>query len=71
MLPGMTLDPRAYDPVLKVKTPPLSTRLGPEEMDLLTKLAAEFSLTRSNLTRRLLVEGLLKLQQQRDDLALQ
>ena len=71
MIPGMTLDQRSYDPVLKSKTPPLSTRLGPEEMDLLTKLAAEFSLTRSNLTRRLLVEGLLKLQQQRDDLALQ
>jgi hypothetical protein len=61
MLPGMTLDPRAYDPVLKAKTPPLSTRLGPEETKLLTKLAAEFNLTRSNLARRLLVEGLLAL----------
>jgi hypothetical protein len=47
--------------MLKARTPPLSTRLGPEEMDLLTNLAAEFNLTRSNLTRRLLVEGLLEL----------
>ena len=65
MLPGMTLDPRAYDPMLKAKTPPLSTRLGPKEMNLLTNLAAEFNLTRSNLTRRLLVEGLLELRDRR------
>ena len=61
MLPGMTLDKQAYDLALKAKTPPLSTRLGPEETKLLTKLAAEFNLTRSNLARRLLVEGLLEL----------
>ena len=65
MLPGMTLDPRAYDPVLKVKTPPLSTRLGPEEMRLLAELAAELNTSRSNLTRRLLVEGLLELRNRR------
>ena len=59
------MDPRAYDPVLKVKTPPLSTRLGPEETKLLTKLAAEFNLTRSSLARRLLGEGLLELRGRR------
>ena len=70
MIPGMTLDQRSYDPVLKSKTPPLSTRLGPEETKLLTKLAADFNLTRSNLARRLLVEGLLQLQRRPDELAL-
>ena len=65
MLPGMTLDPRAYDPVLKAKTSPLSTRLGPEEMRLLAELAAELHTSRSNLTRRLLVEGLLELRNRR------
>lgn len=61
MLPGMTLDARASDPVLIKKTPPIATRLGPQEMRLLAEMAVEFETTRSNLARRLLVERLVQL----------
>lgn len=60
-LPGQVLDQRASDPVLIDKTPVLSARLGPEEMQLLADLAKEFKTSRSNLTRRLLVQGLIAL----------
>jgi hypothetical protein len=63
MLPGTTLDPRSYDPELKAKTPPLSTRLGPKELDLLRQMAEEFETTRSALARRLLVRALLDLRE--------
>jgi hypothetical protein len=61
VLPGRTLDHRASDPELIDRTPVLSTRLGPQELCLLTELAAEFNTSRSNLIRLLLVEGLLEL----------
>lgn len=60
-LPGRTLDGRASDPVLIEKTPTLTTRLGPEELQLLHALADEFETTRSNLARRLVVKGLIEL----------
>ncbi len=61
VLPGQVLDNRASDPKLIDKTPVLSARLGPEEMRLLTELAAEFNTSRSNLCRRLVVQGLIAL----------
>ena len=61
LLPGRILDARASDPRLIEKTPVLSARLGPAEMRLLTKLAAEFNTSRSNLCRRLVVQGLIAL----------
>ena len=61
VLPGQVLDNRASDPELIDKTPVLSARLGPEEMRLLTELAAEFKTSRSNLCRRLVVQGLIAL----------
>jgi hypothetical protein len=61
LLPGRVLDSRACDPELISKTPVISTRLGPAEMDLLADMAAEFNTTRSNLCRRLVVKGLLEL----------
>ena len=61
VLPGRVLDERASDPELIDKTPVLSARLGPAEMRLLTELAAEFNTSRSNLCRRLLVQGLIEL----------
>jgi len=61
MLPGTTLDRRAYDPKLKTKTPPLVARLGPRELDLLQVMAKKFGLTRSALARRLVVKELIAL----------
>jgi len=61
MLPGTTLDPRSYDPVLKAKTPPLVARLGPVELNLLRQMADELGITRSTLARRLVVKGLVEL----------
>jgi hypothetical protein len=60
-LPGRVLDTRASDPELIEKTPVLSARLGPAEMRLLSELAAEFNTSRSNLCRRLVVQGLISL----------
>ena len=61
MLPGTTLDKRAYDPIMKAKTPPLVARLGPNELDLLKVMAKKFGLTRSALARRLVVKELIAL----------
>jgi hypothetical protein len=61
VLPGRVLDERASDPELIDKTPVLSVRLGPAEMRLLTELATEFNTSRSNLCRRLVVQGLIEL----------
>ena len=66
MLPGTTLDPRSYDPELKAKTPPLSARLGPAELDLLRLMADKFGTTRSALARRLVVQGLIELSDRRE-----
>jgi hypothetical protein len=66
VLPGCVLDQRASDPDLIERTPVLSARLGPEEMHLLAELASELKTTRSNLTRRLLVQGLLELGDRRE-----
>ena len=65
VLPGSVLDQRASDPDLIERTPVLSARLGPQEMRLLAELAAELNTSRSNLTRRLVVEGLLELRNRR------
>ena len=65
VLPGCVLDQRASDPDLIERTPVLSARLGPQEMRLLAELAAELNTSRSNLTRRLVVEGLLELRNRR------
>ncbi len=65
VLPGRVLDARASDPELVEKTPVVSTRLGPAEMDLLRDMAMQIGVTRSNLTRRLLVQALLELRNER------
>jgi hypothetical protein len=36
-------------------------RLGPNELALLQEMAEEFGMTRSNLSRRLVVQGLIAL----------
>ncbi len=65
MLPGTTLDRRSYDPSLGDKSMPLSARLGPTERRLLDEMAAQIGVTRSNLARRLLVQALLELRDER------
>jgi len=59
--PGATIDLRVSDPELQARTPVVTARLGSSEMELLTQMAMTFSLTRSSLTRRLVVAGLLQL----------
>lgn len=63
VLPGEILDQRASDPLLMERTPVLSARLGPTELALLQAMALELGLTRSSLTRRLVVKGLVELQE--------
>jgi hypothetical protein len=65
MLPGTTLDRRSYDPALGDKSMPLSARLGPAEMRLLDEMAARAKTSRSNLARRLLVQALIELRDER------
>jgi hypothetical protein len=44
---------------------PLSARLGPQELRLLDVTAARLNTSRSNLARRLLVQALLELRNER------
>jgi hypothetical protein len=63
LLPGKTIDERSYDPDLKEGTQTVVTRLGPQELALFKQTANNMGLTRSNLARRLIVEGLLALRE--------
>lgn len=60
---GATLDDRASDPQLIEKTLPVVSRMGPAELELLKSMAERHRMTRSKLTRVLVVKGLLELQQ--------
>lgn len=53
------------DDVVEHTAPVQGVRLGTEERDLLRRLAAELGLTPARLARRLLVKGLLDLEEGR------